>query len=73
MQCARYVPAAQGIGSLRIDFRGFGKSDGDTGAATVGGQIEDAEAAYNWLVAQPWVDPARWACLALAWVAALPS
>ncbi len=51
--------AAQGIGSLRIDFRGFGKSDGDTGAATVGGQIEDAEAAYNWLVAQPWVDPAR--------------
>jgi dienelactone hydrolase len=51
--------AAQGVGSLRIDFSGFGKSDGDTGASTVGGQIADAEAAYNWLAAQSWVDPAR--------------
>lgn len=51
--------AARGVGSLRIDFRGFGKSDGDTGAATVGSQIEDAEAAYQWLAAQSWVDPAR--------------
>lgn len=25
----------------------------------MGGQIEDAEAAYNWLVVQPWVDAAR--------------
>ncbi len=51
--------AEQGIGSLRIDFSGFGKSDGDTGATTVGGQIADAEAAYQWLAAQPWIDPAR--------------
>ena len=51
--------AAQGVGSLRIDFSGFGKSDGDTGATTVGGQIADAEAAYNWLAALPWVDSAR--------------
>ncbi len=51
--------AAQGVASLRIDFSGFGKSDGDTGFTTVGGQIADAEAAYNWLAAQPWVDPAR--------------
>ena len=39
----------RGVGSLRIDFRGFGKSDGDTGATTVGGQVEDAEAAYQYL------------------------
>ena len=30
--------AQRGVGSLRIDFRGFGKSDGDTGSTTVGGQ-----------------------------------
>lgn len=51
--------AERGIGSLRIDFRGFGKSDGDTGSTTIGGQVEDAEAAYAYLAGLDWVDPQR--------------
>ncbi len=51
--------AERGVGSFRIDFRGFGKSDGDTGSTTVGGQVEDAAAAYAYLTSLPWVDPAR--------------
>lgn len=51
--------AKRGVGSLRIDFRGFGKSDGDTGSTTIGGQVEDAEAAYNYLQELDWVDPGR--------------
>jgi len=51
--------AERGIGSLRIDFQGFGKSDGDTGATTVGGQVADAEAAYQYLTGLDWVDPSR--------------
>jgi pimeloyl-ACP methyl ester carboxylesterase len=51
--------AAQGVGSLRIDFRGFGKSDGDTGFSTMAGQVEDAEAAYAYLAGLDWVDPQR--------------
>lgn len=51
--------AAQGVGSLRIDFRGFGKSDGDTGSTTMAGQVEDAEAAYAYLTGLDWVDPQR--------------
>jgi hypothetical protein len=51
--------AKRGVGSLRIDFRGFGKSDGDTGATTVGAQVEDAETAYQYLAGLDWVDPGR--------------
>lgn len=51
--------AQQGVGSLRIDFRGFGKSDGDTGSTTMGGQVEDAETAYAYLAGLDWVDPQR--------------
>jgi pimeloyl-ACP methyl ester carboxylesterase len=51
--------AARGVGSLRIDFRGFGKSDGDTGSTTVGAQVEDAVAAYEYLAGLDWVDPER--------------
>ena len=51
--------AAKGIASLRIDFSGFGKSDGDTGSTTVGGQVKDAEAAYKYLVDSKAVDSAR--------------
>ena len=48
-----------GIGSLRIDFQGFGKSDGDTGSTTIDGQAGDALNAVEWLNEQSWVDPER--------------
>jgi alpha/beta superfamily hydrolase len=51
--------AAKGIASLRIDFSGFGKSDGDTGSTTVGGQVKDAEAACAWLQDLKTVNPRR--------------
>lgn len=51
--------AKEGIASLRIDFRGFGKSDGDTGATTVDGQLADAKAAAAFLAKQPGIDPKR--------------
>ncbi len=51
--------AERGIASLRIDFRGFGKSDGDTGAHTVDRQNEDAAIGLAALAATAGVDPAR--------------
>lgn len=51
--------AERGIASLRIDFRGFGKSDGDTGAHTVDRQNEDAAIGLAALLATEGVDPAR--------------
>jgi pimeloyl-ACP methyl ester carboxylesterase len=51
--------AAKGIASLRIDFRGFGKSDGDTGSTTIDGQLADAETALDYLQRSQAVDPER--------------
>jgi dienelactone hydrolase len=51
--------AQQGVGSLRIDFQGFGESAGDTGATTITGQVADAALAYDYLSGLEWVDPAR--------------
>lgn len=51
--------AEKGVGSLRIDFRGFGKSDGDTGATTVDLQVEDAKTALIFLGKTTGVDKAR--------------
>ena len=51
--------ADKGVASLRIDFQGFGKSDGDTGAMTIDSQAADAEAAYAYLVAGKAVDAKR--------------
>lgn len=51
--------AARGVGSLRIDFRGYGKSDGDTGSSTITTMVEDAATAYNYLAGVEWVDPER--------------
>lgn len=51
--------AEQGIASLRIDFRGFGKSDGDTGDHSVTRQNEDAAIGLAALAATEGVDTAR--------------
>jgi len=41
---------------LAVDFRGYG---GSSGSPTVAGVQRDAEAAFDWLAAQPEVDAAR--------------
>jgi uncharacterized protein len=51
--------AQANIASLRIDFRGFGKSDGDTGSTTVDAQVEDAGVAYEYLAKIEGIDPKR--------------
>jgi pimeloyl-ACP methyl ester carboxylesterase len=51
--------AQKGIASLRIDFAGFGKSEGDTGATTIDGQLAQAKAAFAVLKSTKGVDPNR--------------
>lgn len=51
--------AARGIASLRIDFRGFGKSDGDTGATTIDSQLDDARVGLAYLSKVKGIDSAR--------------
>lgn len=51
--------AARGIASLRIDFRGFGKSDGDTGATTLDSQLDDAKVGLAYLTKVKGIDSAR--------------
>ncbi len=51
--------AARGIASLRIDFRGFGKSDGDTGATTIDSQLDDAKVGLAYLTKVKGIDSAR--------------
>lgn len=51
--------ADKGIASLRISFRGFGKSDGDTGATTIDQQVGDALAAGHFLAGLPEIDGRR--------------
>ena len=51
--------AQKGIASLRIDFAGFGKSDGDTGSTTVDAQLAQAKAAFAVLKGTKGVDPNR--------------
>ena len=55
--------AERGLGSLRIDFRGSGDSDGDWEDTTFSGQIADALAAVDWLANEPRVDSERIAVL----------
>lgn len=51
--------AAQGIGSLRIDFAGMGESTASTLEYTWDSQIADAAAALDWLASQDGIDPER--------------
>lgn len=51
--------AQKGIASLRIDFAGFGKSDGDTGSTTIDAQLAQAKAAFAVLRGTKGVDPNR--------------
>ncbi|WP_254433589.1 alpha/beta hydrolase family protein [Paracoccus yeei] len=51
--------AERGIASIRFDFRGFGKSDGDTGNFTLDRQNQDAVIALDTLAGTAgWTRPA---------------
>lgn len=47
------------IASLRIDFRGWGESNGEMESSTIPGQIEDARTAYRFLATRPFIDSTR--------------
>lgn len=51
--------AQLGIGSLRIDFRGSGDSEGDFSDMTIEGEVSDALMALDYLRQQPGVDHQR--------------
>jgi pimeloyl-ACP methyl ester carboxylesterase len=51
--------AEKGIASLRIDFAGFGKSDGDPGSITIDGELDNARVALEELKKTDGIDPAR--------------
>ncbi|WP_425148056.1 alpha/beta hydrolase [Deinococcus sp.] len=48
-----------GLASLRIDFRGSGDSEGDFSEMTVSREVQDAEAAFEYLRQYPGIDPVR--------------
>lgn len=51
--------AAEGIASLRIDFRGYGESEGDMADTTLEGLVADAADARSYLEGVDGVDPDR--------------
>lgn len=51
--------AARGIAALRFDFRGSGDSEGEFQDMTVPGELSDAKAGLDWMVAHPALDSAR--------------
>ncbi|MFB3896277.1 MAG: alpha/beta hydrolase family protein [bacterium] len=51
--------AAQGIGSLRFDFRHSCDSEGDFSQMTISGEIADAIAGLDYISVEPWVDRTR--------------
>ena len=48
-----------GIGSIRFDFNGHGKSEGAFSEMTVPNEIEDAKKVYEYACSLPWVDASR--------------
>ena len=58
--------ARNGLAVLRFDFRGSGDSAGEFREMTVSREIEDAEAALNYLVSRPEVDGNRVGVLGLS-------
>ena len=50
---------ARGLAALRFDFAGSGESDGEFADMTMSGEVNDAEAALEFLRAQPAVDEDR--------------
>ncbi|MDV6376152.1 alpha/beta hydrolase family protein [Deinococcus arenicola] len=51
--------AARGIASLRFDCRGSGESQGDFSEMTVSREVQDTQAAAEYLRNQPGIDPER--------------
>lgn len=51
--------AEKGIASLRIDFPGFGKSEGDPGSMTIDQELDTAKMAFDALRKTDGIDPAR--------------
>lgn len=51
--------AAQGVGSLRIDFAGMGASEASMLDYDYGSMTDDASVAVDWLVGQASIDPER--------------
>lgn len=47
---------AQGMATLRFDFNGHGKSDGEFQNMTVLNEIDDLKAVIAWAQQQPWVE-----------------
>lgn len=65
VKMARHLEA-QGVVSLRFDFRGCGDSSGDSLEMTLASQMSDATAALNWLRRHPRVDSKRIALLGMS-------
>jgi hypothetical protein len=63
--------AAKGFATLRIDFRGFGDSDGKREDTTIDAQIKDALAAIVFLKTQDSVDASRLFVVGWSWGGAI--
>ena len=48
-----------GVGSIRFDFNGHGKSEGKFSEMTVPNEIEDAKKVYEYACSLPWVDSTK--------------
>lgn len=51
--------AERGVACLRFDFRGSGESQGDFSEMTVSREVQDVQAAFEYMRRQPGIDPER--------------